>query len=126
MYQAAVPSLLQMLNALSAVLDKGVAHARSSGTDPATLLQARLAPDMFPLVRQVQIATDHAKGAAARLAGREVPKFEDTEASFEDVKARIAKTVAFIEGVPEGEMDGSEDRTIALTIAGNSMNLTGR
>ena len=126
MYQASVPAFLQMLNALSAVLDKGVAYARSRGMDPATLAQARLAPDMLPLAAQVQIATDHAKGATARLAGREAPKFEDNETSFEDLKARIAKTVAFVEGVPENEMDGSEDRTISLTIAGNPMTFTGR
>lgn len=126
MHQAAVPGFTRMLNALSSILDKAAAHAGSSGADPATLLQARLAPDMFPLVRQVQIATDHAKGATARLAGREAPKFEDTEATFDELKARIAKTIDFVGSVPASEIDGSEDRQITLTIGGNPMTFAGR
>jgi hypothetical protein len=79
MHQASVPVFLHFLKALSAVLDRAEAHARADGTAESQLIEARLAPDMFPLSRQVQIATDHAKGAAARLSGRDVPKYEDTE-----------------------------------------------
>jgi hypothetical protein len=125
MYQASVPVFLQMLTALSAILDKAADHARTSRTDPAELIQARLAPDMFPLARQVQIATDHAKGAAARLSGREVPKYEDTEASFEELKARIAKTLDFISSVEVGEIDGSEEKEITLTVGGQPRTFSG-
>ena len=80
---------------------------------------------MFPLSRQIQIATDHAKGAAARLAGREVPKFEDSEQSFDELKARIAKVLDFVNSVEVAEIDGSEEREITLTIGGNPMVFTG-
>jgi hypothetical protein len=126
MSQASIPTFTRILNSLSAILDKGAAHAKSSGGDAAALLQARLAPDMFPLVRQVQIATDHAKGAAARLSGREPPKYEDNEASFEELKARIAKALDFVKGVPTAEIDGSEEKPITLTVGGNPMTFTGR
>jgi hypothetical protein len=121
MYQASVPVFLQMLKALSAILDKAGAAA-----DPQELVGARLAPDMFPLARQVQIATDHAKGAAARLAGREVPKFDDDETSFEALKARIAKTIDFVRSVPAAEIEGSEEREVSLTIGGQPMTFTGQ
>jgi hypothetical protein len=121
MYQASVPVFLQMLKALSAILDKAGAAA-----DPQELVGARLAPDMFPLARQVQIATDHAKGAAARLAGREVPKFDDDETSFEALKARIAKTIDFVRSVPPAEIEGSEERDVSLTIGGQPMTFTGQ
>ena len=126
MYQASVPVFLQMLTALSAILDKAAEHARTSGIDPAELVNARLAPDMFPLARQVQIATDHAKGAAARLSGREIPKFEDTEASFEELKARIAKTLDFVSSVEVGEIDSSGDSEITLNIGGQPRTFTGQ
>jgi hypothetical protein len=99
MYQASVPAFVQMLNNLSAILDKAEAHTSSRKIDPEVLLHYRLAPDMFPLVRQIQIAADLAKGAAARLAGVEVPKHDDTEKTFADLKARIANTVAFVESL---------------------------
>ena len=126
MYQVSVPAFLQMLTALSAILDKAAAHAEANGMDEAELLQARLAPDMFPLTRQVQIATDHAKGAAARLAGREVPKFEDNEATFDELKARIAKTLDFVSSVEVSEIDGSEDREVTLPMRDRTLNLTGQ
>lgn len=125
MSQASVPTFLQMLPALSGVLDKAAAHARSSGIEPAELIQARLAPDMFPLARQVQIATDHAKGAAARLSGREVPKYEDSETTFDQLQARIARTIDFVKSVPRGEIDGSEDREITLTVGGQPRTFKG-
>ena len=126
MYQASVPVFTQMLTALSAVLGKAEAQCRSEGHDTAELIGARLAPDMFPLSRQVQIATDHAKGAAARLSGREVPKFEDNETTFDDLKERIARTMTFISSVEVGEMDGSEDRDVTLSLRGQSRTFTGQ
>lgn len=126
MYQASVPAFQQTLTALSAILDKAAAHAASAGVDPAELVSARLAPDMFPLSRQVQIATDHAKGAAARLAGREVPKYEDNETTFDELKARIARTLDFISSVEVAEIDGSEDKEISLALRDRTLNFTGQ
>jgi hypothetical protein len=127
MFQACVPSILQMLNALSTILDKAAAHAAAQGIDPAELIEARLAPDMFPFLAQVRIATDHAKGMVARLAGREVPVIEDTESTFDDLKARIAKTIAFAESVPAAEIDGSEERPVAMTLmSGRKLEFTGQ
>lgn len=126
MYQASVPAFLQTLKALSAILDKAAAHAHAEGIDPAELVAARLAPDMFPLSRQLQLATDHAKGATARLSGRDVPKYEDTEASFDELKARIAKTIDFVTSVPAEEIDGSQDKEITLTIGGKPMTFSGQ
>src|SRR5258707_15085381 len=108
MYQASVPAALQMLASLSAIIDKAVAHAAARKIEPSVLLNARLYPDMFPLTRQVQIACDFAKGAVARLAGQEPPKFEDNEASFDELKARIAKTLDFIKEFKPPQIDGSE------------------
>ena len=125
MYQASIPVCLQFLTALSALLDKAAEHARAEGLDEAELIEARLAPDMFPLSRQVQIATDHAKGMAARLSGREVPKYEDDETTIEALNARIAKTMAFISSVELSEVDGSEDRNITLPMRGQSVTLPG-
>lgn len=125
MYRASVPVFVQMLNALAGVLKKAEAHAQAKKIDPAALLTARLYPDMFTLTRQVQIACDFAKGCPARLAGVDVPKYEDNEASFADLDARIAKTVAFIGTLKPAQIDGSEDKTIALTIGGQSMSFDG-
>src|SRR5258708_20903568 len=96
MYQASVPAALQMLASLSAIIDKAAAHAAARKIEPSVLLNARLYPDMFPLVRQVQLTADHAKGMAARLAGIELPKFPDTETSFHDLKARLPQTPHFV------------------------------
>src|ERR1700742_422587 len=96
MYRASVPVFLQMLPALSGILDKAAAYAAAKKIEPSVLLNARLAPRIVPLTRQVQIATDFAKGTIARLAGQEPPKYEDNEASIDELKARIAKTVDFI------------------------------
>jgi uncharacterized protein len=106
MYQASVPAFLQMLNNLSAVLDKAEAYAGNREIDPEVLLNYRLTPDMLPFVRQIQIAADLAKGAAARLAGVEVPKHDDTEKTFADLKARIANTVAFVESIQPTALRG--------------------
>lgn len=126
MYQAAVPAFVQMLNALAANLAKAEAFAAERGIEPAVLLNWRLAPDMFPLVRQVQIATDQAKGCCARLAGAEVPSFPDDETTFEELRARIARTLAFVEGFAPGAIDGSEDREISLMVGGQPMQFKGQ
>lgn len=117
MYAASVPVFKQMLNSLSDVLSKAETHAAEKKIDPNALLQARLYPDMFPLIRQVQIASDFAKGVTARLAGIDVPSHEDNEQGFADLKARIAKTLAFIDSIQPGQIDGSEQREI-VTQAG--------
>jgi hypothetical protein len=116
MYQASAPRFANTLRNLSAILDKAQAHAEARKIDPAVLTGSRLYPDMFALARQVQIACDNAKGAVARLAGVEVPKHEDTEQSFAELKARIARTVAFIETLKPAQIDGSEDRDISLKL----------
>jgi hypothetical protein len=123
---ASVPAFVQGLTSLSAVLDKAAAHAEARRIDPAALLQARLFPDMFPLTRQVQIAADFAKGAVARLAGEDPPKWDDTETGFEDLKGRIARTLDFVRGVDPTRIDGSEEREITLNIAGNAMTFRGQ
>src|SRR5712675_1213194 len=107
MYQASVPRFANTLRNLSAILDKAQAHCEAKKIDPLVLTQARLFPDMFPLARQVQIACDSAKGAVARLAGVEIPKHEDTEQTFAELKARIAKTVDFIQSIKPAQIDGS-------------------
>ena len=114
MYAASVPVFRQMLGSLSQILRTAETHAAEKKIDPAALLQARLFPDMFPLVRQVQVACDMAKGVSSRLAGAEVPSHEDTEQTFEDLQARIAKTLAVIEGYDAARFDGSEQREIVL------------
>ena len=125
MYRASVPVFKQLLKSLDAILDKAAAYAAARKIDPNALLQARLAPDMFHLTRQVQIASDQAKGIAARMAGQEPPKFEDNEASFADLKARIAKTIAFLDGLQPAQIDGSEDREIAMPVGGQTLKFKG-
>ena len=114
MHSVSVPLLTQMLTALSANLGKGAAYAAAKKIDPAVLLQYRIAPDMFPLARQVQIAADFAKGTAARLAGAEVPSWADDETTIEQLQARIAKTLDFIGSLDAGKFDGSDAREIVL------------
>lgn len=114
MHQASVPVFLQGLAALARILDKASAHAAARNLDPGVLLQARLAPDMFPFSRQVQVAADAAKGAAARLAGVAVPAMPDTETSFEELRARLDKTIAFVRTCEASRIDGSEDRDITV------------
>ena len=126
MYEASVPAFLNMLKNLSAILDKAEAFAARHKIEPEVLLNWRLAPDMFALTRQVQIAADFAKGTTARLAGREVPKYADEEKSFAELKARIAKTVKFVEGFAPKDIDGSEARDISLTVGGQDMHFKGK
>lgn len=114
MYQASVPVFIRGFENLLVILDKAAAHAKTKGFDPEVLLQSRLAPDMFPLIRQIQIASDITKGGAARLAGIEAPKYDDTEKSFADIKARIKKTVKFIKSTKAKQIDGSEANDIVI------------
>lgn len=125
MVQATSPRFNNGLRNLSNILKKAAAHAEAHKIDPAVLLQSRLYPDMFALTRQVQIACDQAKGAVARLAGMEPPKHEDTEQSFDDLQARIQKTMAFIESVDCTKLDGSETRGIHLKVAGKELTFVG-
>ncbi len=124
-YQAAVPPVLQILTALSGILDKAAAHCEARKIDPAALINFRLAPDMFPFSRQVQIATDQAKGMAARLTGAEVPSWPDSETSFAELKARIAKAVDFVKSFPPARFEGAESREVALKIGGNEIKFSG-
>ncbi|HVI91567.1 MAG TPA: DUF1993 family protein [Dongiaceae bacterium] len=126
MYQASVPVFLRNLKNLSAVLDKGLANAEARKIDPTVFVNARLAPDMHALPRQIQIATDAAKGCGARLAGVEVPSYEDTETTFPELQARIAKTAAFLQGLTAAQIDGSENRAITLKMRTGEVNLTGQ
>ena len=114
MYQASVPRFANILRNLSAILEKAEAHCAAKKIEPAALTSYRLFPDMFPLTRQVQIASDTAKGAVARLAGIDIPKYEDTEQTFAELKARIAKTVDFVESVSASKIDGSDEKEIVL------------
>lgn len=124
-YQATVPAFVQILTSLSAILKKAAAHAEAKKIDPAVFVNARIAPDMFPLARQVQIATDHAKGASGRLAGVDVPSFPDTETTFDELQQRITKTLDFIKGLKPAQFDGGESRDVTLTIAGQKMTWKG-
>ena len=125
MYHASAPRFVHTLNNLSVIIGKAQAHAEARKIDPAVLTAFRLYPDMFPLSRQVQIACDTAKGAVARLAGVEVPRYEDTEVSFADLKARVAKTIAFIETIRPAQIDGSEERDIALKAGSRELKFKG-
>jgi len=116
MSATALGTCRQMLSNLSHILDLGEAHAAACKIDPLVLTGDRLAPDMFPLRRQVQIACDAAKNGLARIAGVEAPKFEDTETTFAELKERIAKTLAFVDSVPAAKLDGTEDKAITFPV----------
>ena len=127
MYKISVPIFVQFLTALSVVLDKAAAHCEAKKIDPSALLDARLFPDMFPLVRQVRAATDHAVNATARLAGAEPLALPNTEASFAELGARLAKAIDFVKGFRPEEIDGSEDKPIKITFpSGATRDFTGQ
>ena len=126
MYQTSIPVFIHMLGNLSKILDKAATYAEAKKIDPAILINARLAPDMYPLNRQIQIATDMAKGCAARLAGIEVPSYADNESTFPDLQARIAKTVAFLQSVSAEQINGSEERTVTLKMHGKEIGFLGQ
>jgi hypothetical protein len=125
MYQASAPRFANTLKNLSAILDKAQAHADARKIDPRVLTAARLYPDMFPMSRQVQSACDTAKGAVARLAGVEIPVHEDTEQTFEELKARIAKTITFIQTIQPAQVDGSEDKEVVLKFRSGEVKFKG-
>jgi hypothetical protein len=125
MYQASAPRMANMLKNLSAVLDKAQAHAEAKKIDQTVLTGSRLYPDMFNMARQVMIATDTAKGAMARLAGVDIPKYDDVEQTFPELKARIAKTIDFISGFKPEQIDGTEDKEIVIKIGPNELRFTG-
>lgn len=119
-HQASVPVFAQGLRGLKGVLAKAAAHVEAKTLDPDSLLKARLYPDMFPLLRQAQIATDFAKGCAARLAGEEVQAWDDVETSFEALIARVDRAIAYVEGLDPAKFDGAEDRDITLVRRGET------
>lgn len=125
MFEASVPVFVTRLKALSGVLAAAEKNAAERKIDPQVFFAARLAPDMFPLSKQVQIATDHAKGAPSRLAGRDIPKYEDSEASFAELQARIEKTRAYLSTFSAAEIDGSDEKTIELKLGGHEMSMSG-
>jgi hypothetical protein len=125
MYQASAPRFVNILKNLSAILDKAQTHVEAKKIEPTVLTSFRLYPDMLPMSRQVQIATDTAKAAMARLAGVEIPKYEDTEQTFDELKARIAKTIEFVNGFKPAQIDGTDAKEIVIKLGGNDTKLTG-
>lgn len=125
MYEASIPTFVHTLKSLKAILEKGAAHAEAKKFDPAVLAASRLFPDMLPLTRQVQIASDAAKGAAARLAGVEPPKFEDNETTLPELVARVDKTIDFLLGFKPAQLENSEERSITINTPRNSFTFTG-
>lgn len=126
MYQASIPVFIRMLGNLSSILDKAAVYAEAKKIDPSVLINARLAPDMYPLSRQIQIATDMVKGCAARLAGIAVPGYEDNETTFAELQARIAKTIAFLQSVSAEQIDGSEEKTITVPMRTRELSFLGQ
>jgi hypothetical protein len=126
MYQATIPVFIRMLNNLSTLLTKAAHYAETKKFDPAVLINARLAPDMFALARQVQIASDTAKGCGARLTNIEIPSFADTETTFDQLHERIAKTVQFLQNINAAKFDGCEERTVTLKLPNEELQLTGQ
>ncbi len=126
LYTASVPVFVRMLGNLSNWLEKAEAHAEARTFDPQVLMTARLAPDMLPLSKQVQIACDTAKFCAARLAGVESPVFEDSEATLAELRARTAKTIDWVRSVPAESIAGSEDRDVTVPRRGGAITMKGR
>lgn len=121
MYDASIPAFISTLNALAGIVDKASAHAEAKKIDPAVLINDRLSPDMFPLARQIQIATDGVKGGAARLAQVDIPSYPDTETTFAELKERIGKTVAFLKSIDPSKFDGAEDRSVTMKVGPNEL-----
>jgi uncharacterized protein len=127
MYKASAPIFVQFLTSLAAVLDKAAAFADAKKIDHGVLLNTRLAPDMFPLVRQVRAATDHAVSACGRLAGAELISFPNTEATIPELKERIAKTIDYVKSIKPAQIDGTEDKEIKITFpSGATREFTGQ
>src|SRR5665647_1571333 len=125
MYLASLPPIIRTLTNLRAILEKAAAYADAKKIDPSVLVSARLYPDMLSLSRQVQIATDNAKGAASRLAGVEPPKYEDNESTFPELVARINKTIAFLDTFKPEQIDSSEGKTITLPMHDRTITFKG-
>ena len=125
MYNASIPVFIKSLGNLEAILDKAIAHAAARKIEDSALTDARLYPDMFTLTRQIRVATDMSKGAGARLAGIEIPRFEDNERTLGDLKARLHKAIDFLKTLTAAQIDGTEDKTITLTVGGNTMTFKG-
>ena len=125
MYQTAVPTCIRTLTNLAAILEKAAAHAEARKIDPPALLNARLFPDMLPLTKQIQLATDSASGGVARLAGLAPPVMEHNELSFADLMARVQKTSQFLQSIEAGQIDGSEDKTISWQSRSSTKSMQG-
>ncbi len=125
MYQVSVPALIRSLSNLIGILKKGSDYAEEKKIDPSVLLNSRLFPDMFPLTKQVQIASDIAKRGVAQLAGVEAPKFEDNESSFPELIERLEKTIAYLKSIKPEQVDGTEEKTITLEIRKNTLTFAG-
>lgn len=125
MYNASIPGFIRGLENLSAILSKAETYAAGKKIDPLVLTSARLAPDMFPLSKQVQIATDMVKGFAARMSGVDIPKYEDTEKTFPELQARINKTIAFLKSADAKAIDASEDKSVQLKFGPKEFNFNG-
>jgi hypothetical protein len=121
LYQASLAPCLQMLDALSAVLSKAASYAAERGIEPSVLLQSRLYPDMLPLVRQVQIATDSAKAGGARLAGVDNPSFPDTETSFDELQGRLTRCISFLRSLDRSAIEAAGERRIEFSVAKQAM-----
>jgi len=125
-YEAAIPPLKRTLSNLAAILQKGEQYADAKKVEHHVLLNSRLFVDMYPLTRQIQIATDMSKGAGARLAGIEIPKYEDSESSFAELQARIAKTIAFLDSIDPDQLTGAETREVTITVRKVDLKFSGQ
>ena len=125
MYEASIPMFVHTLKNLRAILEKAAAHAEANKFDSVVLANSRLFPDMLPLINQIQIASDAAKGAAARLAGITPPSFQDVEKTFPELLARIDKTLDFLQTIKPEQLEGSAERTITVESRQNSYSATG-
>ena len=125
-YDASVPPLVFMLENLGHVLKVAEAHAIEKGVAPTDYLQARLAPDMYPLLKQAQVATDMSKGCGARFAGVEIPRYEDTETNFAELQARLAKTIAFLKSLDAKSFAGAEEKPVTLKFPNAELHYVGR
>jgi uncharacterized protein len=125
MYEASIPTFLHTLKSLKAILQKGAAHAEAKKFDAAVLVNSRLFPDMLPLARQIQIASDAAKGAAARLAGVEPAKFEDNETTYPQLIARVDKTIEYLETFKPAQFEGSDTRVVTIVTPRNTFSFQG-
>lgn len=126
MHAISVPAIVRSFKAMQNWIDKAQAHADARKFDSANYLGMRLAPDMLPLTKQIQIATDIAKGCAARLSGQDIPKWDDNEATLAELRARLDKAIAYLQSVPAAQIDGTEDKEIVLPLRQGEMRMAGQ